>query len=70
MFSAGTPAQTAPGATSRTTTAPAPTVAPSPTFICGNNVAPAPIKTESPIWTPPPSVAFGAMWLKFPMVQS
>src|SRR5262245_6812934 len=48
---AGTPAATAPAATSCVTTAPAPMMAPSPIVTPLSTTAPAPIQTLSPITT-------------------
>ena len=61
---AGLPATVAPAATSRVTTLPAPTIAPSPMLTPGNRIAAPPIQTCSPISTDraisSPSVRFAA----------
>ena len=57
---AGTPTTVVPGSTGRTTTAPAPTVAPSPTTESGISTAPEPISTSAPTRTRPVRTAPGS----------
>src|SRR5690606_3667909 len=67
---AGTPTTTAFGGISAVTTAPAPTIAPSPTRRPGMTVAPTPTRTPEPIVTWPPSTARGATCAQSPIAQS
>ena len=67
---AGTPTTVVPGGTSRTTTAPAPTMALAPMFRFGRMEAPMPMKASSPTITVPPRAAFGPANAKSPSTQS
>src|SRR6187200_2072391 len=58
---AGTPTTVARGATSSTTTAPAPTVAHAPIILPGSTTAPMPINAPSPTSTSPPRRTPGAI---------
>src|SRR4029450_5973736 len=67
---AGTPITVAPAATSRVTTAPAPTTAKAPTRKPARTTAPAPICAPSPMMTRPASTDPGDRCTKSPTSQS
>src|SRR5205085_10532542 len=67
---AGMPTTVAPSRTSRVTTAPAPTIARSPTRRYCRTCAPLPMRTSSPISTPPEMFAPGITTLARPMRDS
>src|SRR3954452_1939792 len=70
IFFAGTPMTVQFAGASFKTTAPAPTIEPSPTTARGSTTAPIPICAKSPILAAPPSTARGDRWTFAPILQS